>query len=184
MKRLILIHALILTAIMTAQTEDKLPYHNIEEYPETYTQGTVVARMVDGLGFRYYWATEDLRPEDLSYRPSESGRTSSETIEHLYGLSNFILKSISSNESKQKGSEMTFEGIRTQTLFNFKKASDILKATDDVSQFDNDRYPFWNVINGPIADALWHCGQIVMLRRASGNPFNSKVSVFQGKLRE
>ena len=45
-------------------------------------------------------------------------------------------------------------------------------------------YPFWNQVNGPISDALWHCGQLVLLRRSSGNPFNSKVSVLMGKLRE
>ena len=69
-------------------------------------------------------------------------------------------------------------------ILKLKKASEILRTIDDVSQFDNDRFPFWNIINGPISDALWHCGQVVMLRRASGNPFNSKVNVFSGKLRE
>ena len=45
-------------------------------------------------------------------------------------------------------------------------------------------FPFWHQLNGPLADALWHCGQIVSMRRASGNPFNGKASVFTGKLRE
>lgn len=45
-------------------------------------------------------------------------------------------------------------------------------------------FPFWNMLNGPIADALWHVGQVVSFRRSSGNPFNSKVSVFSGKVRE
>lgn len=44
--------------------------------------------------------------------------------------------------------------------------------------------PFWNEINGPIADALWHVGQVVSLRRSSGNPFNPKVNVLTGKLME
>lgn len=184
MKKSILLLALILTAVAMAQSEEKLPYYQIPDYSETYTQGTVAARMVDGLGFRYYWATEGLRPEDLSYKPSESGRTSSETIDHLYGLSNFILTSIAIDVNNENDSEMTFDEKRKQTLVNFKKASDVLRETDDLSTFDNKKYPFWNVINGPIADALWHCGQVVMLRRASGNPFNSKVSVFQGKLRD
>ena len=43
--------------------------------------------------------------------------------------------------------------------------------------------PFWNMINGPIADALWHCGQIVSFRRSSGNPYNSNASVLTGKVR-
>lgn len=184
MKKSISILALILTTVVMAQSENKLPYYEIPEYPEAYTSGTVAARMVDGLGFRYFWATEGLRSEDLSYKPSESGRTSAETIEHLYGLSNFILSSISKDFEAIKNPEMTFEDKRKQTLLNFKAASDILGKSEDLSKFDNDKYPFWNLINGPISDALWHCGQVVMLRRASGNPFNSKVSVFRGKLRE
>lgn len=164
--------------------EEKLPYYEIPEHAETYNAGTVASRMVDGLGFRYYWATEGLRDEDLSYKASESGRTASETLDHIYGLSNFILNSISKENRKKEEKELSFEEKRKLTLNNFKTASDVLRHTNDISQFDNDRFPFWNIVNGPIADALWHCGQIVMLRRASGNPFNSKVSVFAGKLRE
>lgn len=184
MKTITLLSAILLSVFTMAQSEEKLPYYEIPEYPETYTAGTVAARMVDGLGFRYYWATEGLRSEDLNYKPSESGRTSAETIDHILGLSNFILNSISNEKTKNDNPELSFEEKRKLTLNILKQASDILRATDDVSKFDNDRFPFWNLINGPIADALWHCGQVVMLRRASGNPFNSKVSVFSGKLRE
>ena len=45
-------------------------------------------------------------------------------------------------------------------------------------------YPFWNMINGPIADALWHAGQVASFRRSSGNPMNPRVDVFMGNLRE
>lgn len=184
MKKITLLFALLLSIFTMAQSEEKLPYYEIPEHPETYTAGTVAARMVDGLGFRYYWATEGLRPEDLNYKPSESGRTSAETIDHIFGLSNFILNSISSEERKKDATDLSFDEKRKQTLLNIEKASNILRASDDISKYDNDRFPFWNIINGPIADALWHCGQVVMLRRASGNPFNSKVSVFSGKLRD
>ncbi|WP_142783305.1 hypothetical protein [Changchengzhania lutea] len=164
--------------------EEKLPYYEIPEPSENYTAGTVAARMIDGLGFRYYWATEGLRAMDLSYKPSESGRTSSETIDHILSLSYFILNTISEEGEKQSELELSFKDKRKQTLYNFKMASDVLKNTTDISQYDTSRFPFWNIINGPISDALWHCGQVVVLRRASGNPFNSKVSVFSGKLRE
>lgn len=113
-----------------------------------------------------------------------SGRTCEDTIEHLFGLSNFILSSLMPDFKAKNGETLSFEDKRKQTLLNFKQASGILKTSTDISQFDNSKYPFWNVINGPISDALWHCGQVVMLRRASGNPFNSKVSVFQGKVRD
>ncbi|MFS4483301.1 hypothetical protein ACKGJY_09800 [Hyunsoonleella sp. 2307UL5-6] len=179
-----LLFVLSLNATLMAQDTKKLPYYEIPEAAETYTAGTSISRMIDGLGFRYYWATEGLRPEDLAYKPSASSRTSGDTIEHLFGLSNFILSTVIKDYKPVDGTEMTFEQKRKQTLLNYKKASDILRATDDILEINHNKFPFWNVINGPIADALWHCGQVVMLRRASGNPFNSKVSVFSGTLRE
>lgn len=185
MKSLIFIFTLLVSVITTAQNEEeKLPYYEIPEHAENYTAGTVASRMIDGLGFRYYWATEGLRAEDLVYKPSESGRTTAETIDHLFNLSNFVLNAIIKDGERTSKEDLSFEEKRKRTLQNFEKASDILRNMDDVSKFDNDRFPFWNIINGPISDALWHCGQVVMLRRASGNPFNSKVSVFNGKLRE
>ena len=183
MKKITLLLAF-MTSIGMAQDKEILPYYEIPEHADSYTAGSVASRMLDGLGFRYYWATEGLRVEDLEYKPSESGRTSAETIDHLLGLSNFILNSISTEKSSDSTEVLTFIEKRKQTLLNIKKASEILRTIDDVSQFDNDRLPFWNIINGPTSDALWHCGQVVMLRRASGNPFNSKVNVFSGKLRE
>ena len=183
MKKITLLLAF-MTSIGMAQDKEILPYYEIPEHADNYTAGSVASRMLDGLGFRYYWATEGLRVEDLEYKPSESGRTSAETIDHLLGLSNFILNSISTEKSSDSTEVLTFIEKRKQTLLNIKKASEILRTIDDVSQFDNDRFPFWNIINGPTSDALWHCGQVVMLRRASGNPFNSKVNVFSGKLRE
>jgi hypothetical protein len=185
MKAITLLFVLIVTTLTMAQNEEKLPYYEIPEHAERYTAGTVASRMVDGLGFRYYWATEGLRPEDLIYKASETGRTTNQTIDHIYGLSSFILNAISESGKKNKDSKvMSFDEKRKLTLLNFEKASTILLNTEDISKYDNDRFPFWNIINGPIADALWHCGQVVMLRRASGNPFNSKVSVFNGKVSE
>ena len=46
-----------------AQHKD-LPYAKIPA-PHRATAGAVVSRMLDGLGFRYYWATQGLQKEDL-----------------------------------------------------------------------------------------------------------------------
>ncbi len=180
----------------TQNNSEPLPYSQIPDYPETYSAETVAARMIDGLGFRYYWATEGLREQDLAYKPSAEGRTSKETLEHLYNLCEVIYNTAHQKPTERgnKKDSMSFEEQRKQTLLLIKAAADKLreaapgtlekstvafKRGDRVSEF-----PFWNLINGPIADALWHTGQIVLLRRASGNPFNSKVSVFNGRLRE
>tara|TARA_R110001583_G_scaffold41775_1_gene132848 strand:- start:746 stop:1345 length:600 start_codon:yes stop_codon:yes gene_type:complete len=191
MNRFLLIFILI-SFQMQSQTDMKssLPYYEIPDYPESYTAGSVAARMLDGLGFRYYWATEGLRAEDLAFRPNEDARTSAETIDHIYGLSQIIVNATmkKANGGDIKETEMTFEEKRKATLENIKTAADILRNSDDISQFKlifgEREFPFWNNINGSIEDAVWHCGQIVSFRRSSGNPYNSKASVFTGKVRE
>ncbi len=176
--------------------KDTLPYYEIPSYPEKYTPENMVARMIDGLGFRYYWATEGLTAKDLAFKPSSEARTSEETIDHILGLSTIILNALQKKENTRSGEEtskLTFEIKRQQTLENLKTASDLLKndkivLEDSKIVFKNGskttELPFWNLINGPIEDAVWHVGQVVSFRRSSGNPFNSKASVLVGKVRQ
>ncbi len=177
-------------------TMDTLPYAEIPDYPPQYTAESVIVRLIDGVGFRFYWATEGLRPEDLAFRPTKESRTSEETIDHILGLSTVVLNALRNEVNTRSGEEtspLTFEVKRQKTLENLKTASDILKSgkqklEDSKMVFKNGdkstEYPFWNEINGPISDALWHIGQVVTFRRSSGNPFNSKVSVLSGKVRK
>ena len=149
--------------------------------------------MVDGLGFRYYWATEGLRDVDLKFKPNDEARTTEETIDHILGLSNVIVNSTTNKVNKKTDyAGLTFAQKRIMTLENLKTAADILRKSKDLSKFKIifkgesgvTEYPFWNQINGPIEDAIWHCGQVVSFRRSSGNPYNSKASVFTGKVRD
>ena len=174
--------------------EEKLPYHEIPEYEAEYTAGTVVARMIDGLGFRYYWATEGLRAEDLAFKPSDEARTTNETVDHIYGLTKVIYNSAikEPNDRTAKDEDLSFEEKRKRTLIMLEKAANIFRTATDLKEHtiiflfgDNkSEFPFWNQINGPIEDAVWHCGQVISFRRSSGNPYNSKASLFTGKLRE
>ncbi len=170
------------------ELKDKLPYYEVLEYAEEFTAGTMAARMVDALGFRYYWASKDLNEKDLAYRLNEKGRTTAETINHIYELSIIIVNStLQKPNSRGDKVEMTYKEKRTATLNNLKKASDILHVSNDISQFKiifgEQKIPFWNQINGPIADAIWHCGQIAVYRRVTKNPINPKVNHFTGKIR-
>ena len=182
--------------VMNAQdmNEQELPYAQIPEYPETYTAGSIVSRMIDGLGFRYYWATEDLREEDLMYRPGKDSRSSEETLDHILGLSRVILNSamkMPNDGSPVSEEPLSFEEKRSLTLNNLRKASLVFLEADNLEEYPvifdypnrKAEFPFWNQINGPIADALWHCGQVVSFRRQSGNPFPEGVSVFMGNRR-
>ena len=189
MKKLTEILILLLTTVMVAQTEDKLPYYEIPDYAENYTAGTVAARQVDALGFRFYWASEGLTEKDLVYKPNDSVRTSGETIDHIYNLSYVIVNATLNKPNDRKDSStMGFEDKRKQVLLNLKQASDILKVSDDISQFKiifgERKIPFWNNINGPISDAIWHCGQIASFRRITGNAINPKVDHFMGKIKD
>ena len=184
---------LILFVMSQLNAQDHAPYAQIPDYPSEYTPGTVAARMVDGLGYRYYWASEGLRTEDLSFKPSEDGRTAGETIDHIYGLSRTIVNAARKLPNGQRNEkELTFEEMRLATLENFKAASDLLLKADDLSENlmifqrsgGSSEYPYWNMINGPISDAIYHTGQIVTFRRSSGNPMNPKVSVLTGKNRD
>ncbi|MBK9015262.1 MAG: hypothetical protein IPM82_15030 [Saprospiraceae bacterium] len=180
----------------TAVMPTELPYREIPDYPESFTPENVVARTIDGVGFRFYWATEGLRPEDLAFRPTPESRSSEETIDHILGLSNLILNGIKSLPNIRSGEEtspLAFEVKRLMVLENLQTASNLLKQSgskleDMTIIFQNGEnkteFPFWNMLNGPIADALWHVGQVVTFRRSSGNPFNGKASVFTGRVRE
>lgn len=173
---------------LTAMAQrDSLPYAAFPPAPDHYSAGTVVSRLLDGVGFRYYWATEGLRSKDLTFRPSPQARTSQETLEHIYSLSTMIISIVGGNQS-QPGQYKTFEELRKGTLENLKKASTLIAGYSDNDMkklevaYGDQKLPFWNMINGPISDCLWHIGQVVTFRRSSGNPFSSKVEVFLGTI--
>ena len=180
--------------IEAPEIPDNLPYYEIPDAPKDFTAESVTVRMIDGLGYRYFWATEDLTEKDLEYKASETSRTTAETIEHLFGLSKTILNAVAGRPNIRGGNskkkELDFKEKRKRTLENFKAASDLLKKEDAhvgdmkiVFQRGEKKseFPFWNLINGPIEDAIWHAGQIVGNRRASGNPLHPGVNVFRGK---
>lgn len=198
--RNILIIALFLGYCLSANAQSNdmkaLPFHQIPDEPDNYSEENIVARMIDGLGYRYYWATKDLRPEDLAYKPSEDSRMVSETLDHLLGLSETILNGVKNQPNIRPADrpERSFEEQRAQTLYYLKEASDYLRSAKAGTIVEakiifqrgdrSSEFPFWNMLNGPIADAIYHVGQVVAFRRASGNPLDAGVNVFMGKTRE
>jgi len=183
----------VITTCMNAQD---LPYRELPEPPEVYTAGNVVSRMVDGLGFRYYWATEGLTEKDLAFKPSDDARSALQTLQHIYGMSEIILNvpDAQPNKRPMEFSGYTFADLRKMTLENLKKASAKYQAgsAEDMNAYriifqrgeNQSDFPFWNMLNGMLSDCIYHVGQIVSFRRSSGNPMNPNVSVFQGKVRE
>jgi hypothetical protein len=187
MKLLTLCLVLLMSVSGFSQEErTDLPYYEIPDYPKEFTAGTMAARMVDALGFRYYWASDSLTEKDLAYRANADGRSSEETIQHIYDLSKIIVNSTLKKPNSREKEDLSYIVMRSKTLNNLKTAAAILKESADISQykimFGDQEIPFWNQVNGPIADAIWHCGQLVIYRRTTGNSMNPKVNHFTGKV--
>ena len=187
--RIFLVFFFISTSLMS---QDKLPFKTIPGAPDNITTGTSLARMTQGIGFRYYWATESLSAEDLKYRPSEEAQSMLETIKHVYGLSNMIFNAASGKENIRPLTDIpqNYANLRKATLSFLEDASLLfLNASKEELtlmkvKFNRDgnrsSYPIWNLINGPLSDVLYHTGQIVSFRRTSGNPIAKGVNVFMG----
>ncbi|KAB1159674.1 MULTISPECIES: hypothetical protein [Tenacibaculum] len=189
-----LITTLLFLLITKTMNSQELPYYEIPQAPKEYTEGTVASRMIDGLGFRYYWATEGLKEKDLQYKPSKEARNMFDTLDHILVLSIMTLSAVEETEMKfPKEGSLTFAEMRKLTLENFKKSSDILRTSNDLSKYvmkinrgngKVQEYPFWNQLNGPIADAIWHVGQVVSFRRTAGNPLPKGPSFLTGTVRK
>ena len=189
MKKIIIILFLTMNAM---NSQEKLPFYEITEIPNEINSTNLMVRMIEGLGFRYHWATENITEKDLKYRPSKDAMSNYETIEHIYDLSNTIYnssKSLPNTRSKKKTS-MDFISLRKETLNNLKLTREVFTSFNDEDlknvkiifqgNSGNYEFPIWNLINGPISDAIYHTGQLVSFRRTSGNPIPKGVNVFLG----
>ena len=187
----------ILTLIMSSQliNAQDLPFRELPPAAKIFTSGTIMGRITDGFGFRFYWATEGLKEEELSFRPGEEARSIGETVDHIYTLVNmFVNATMEQPITALDISELTFEEKRKNILAFIQTSSAIMKMSSDADferynlVFQNangsgQRLPFWNGLNGPLEDAIWHTGQVVTLRRMSGNPINPSVDFMNGAVR-
>ena len=152
-------------------------YEKLPDPPEEASASNVVARIMDGLGFRYNCATEGLNDKDICFKVSRDFRNIGEIANHIHDLIMLIAKAIGLDTTGYESSN-TFEQVRKATLSLINEISNTLKTfnTSDLLEFkmqpyhNNKDYSFWFLLNGQIADALTHVGQINALRRMSGNP--------------
>tara|TARA_B100000767_G_scaffold275585_1_gene313495 strand:+ start:4908 stop:5456 length:549 start_codon:yes stop_codon:yes gene_type:complete len=174
----------------------EIPFKAIPEAAPDYEAGNLIVRMIEGAGYRYYWATEGLTDDDLSFKPSDSGKSTFETLEHIHELSE-IIKNTALNKVIIRPSDpppIDWLKIRSETLYNLEDAASAFKekSPEELNGFNlmfetggkQSVFPLWNLINGPISDFIYHSGQIVSFRRSGGNPIPKGVNVFIGKTRE
>jgi hypothetical protein len=162
----------------------ELPYYRIPEPPLEINAATLLIRLVDGLGFRYRWATEGLRKQDYIYQPSIDSMTVKELLKHILRLVNRSYECLGGDTEIILDS-YELDEVRSITLKKLTMMRELIESIEDkklASCTISSRgveYPFWNLINGPLSDALTHVGQMNSWRRLNGNPV-PKVNVFTG----
>lgn len=163
-----------------------LPYQTIPDPPEEMNASNILVRLLDGIGFRYRWATEELREEDMEFQPCDSSMDMKELLNHIHGLLNV-------SEAFLTGREMTpvkplgLKERRKETLGTVVRMREALREVDDEylakrmykPPWREGKYPIWTLINGPLSDSLTHIGQIASWRRIHDNPIPG-ANVFDG----
>jgi hypothetical protein len=164
-----------------------LPYYSIPEPPKDCTASAMLIRVLDGLGFRYRWATEGLEDEEYNFRPSPDSMNQRELLEHIYRLVSFIEYTLGGEQPKPLEVDNPQE-IRYATLMKILDARRKLEKMDSTRLYNctfyieyyDKTFPVWSMVNGPLCDALTHVGQIVSWRRLNGNPVLG-ANVFLGE---
>ena len=160
----------------------ELPFQEIGDYPSTYSSTNILCRLIEGLGYRYYWATASLNRSDLDYRPSDDSWTTLQIIEHIYGLSLALISTFHNKEFDFTQDSFNYHELREKTLCNFQFAHDKLIEDPKLNKLiiklnmngNHMTFPFWNHINGPISDAKWHCVQVVTREEPVGIQLTQK----------
>lgn len=178
--KLILLLRIKIQSIMT-------PYQSLPNPPKTLSAGTILARLLDGIGFRYQLATEGLTSNEIDFRPTKESMDMMELLIHIYQLISWTSSAFDFPYTTKK-TFADFDELRMETLELCQafsafladlSAAEIEKASVYLKRKEKD-YSFWYLINGPLADALTHIGQVNSWRRIAGNPV-ARISPFTGE---
>ncbi|GJM23066.1 MAG: hypothetical protein DHS20C15_29810 [Planctomycetota bacterium] len=176
---------------------DALPPMSADDLPSA---ASILKRLVDGLAFRYRWASDGLSRDDLAFTPCDGSMSLGELLDHLRYLARWLQVNVSAG--LRGDAPVTYpeccaelpdpagdpELLREQSLSAWGALSDELSgaSAEDLQRVvlvggkEPTSFPFWNALNGPLADALTHVGQLNSWRRQLGRPA-PKPDVFRGR---
>ena len=163
------------------------PYHQIPDIPKSATATNIIVRLLDGLAFRYKWSLEGIDDGFMNFKPSDDSMDVDKLLTHIYGLAVRTYNCFTPDELSYQIEYNSIESVKNNTIDIIQKTRDyLINASDEelinmnmVHRASNTSHPFWYAINGPIADALTHVGQIASWRRIYGSPIQ-KANVFFG----
>ena len=162
-------------------------FEKLPEPPIQMGATQVVKRLVDGLGFRYYLSTKDITGSQAAFRPVATAMSIAEVNQHIFQLIAKSAKALGLDE-KDEIDLSSFEIVTKSVLGKLETLSKGLgRMTDEAlskktvcfNEGDT-HFSFWYLINGFLADALIHVGQLDSWRSMAGNPVSHR-SAFTGE---
>ena len=143
----------------------ELPFKDISKTPKDLTATNTILRMVEGLAFRYRWATENLSEENIKFKPHPTSMSIEEVNAHIFDLVDSTNRVFGGEKQNKRFLKFFFSKVRIKSLHILADLSERLKEMSDkdlleIEKNTSRKLPFWYWINGPPADALTHVGQI------------------------
>ena len=140
----------------------------------------LLRHLVATLAFRAKVAISDAQPDFATFTINETIRTPGEILAHLGDLLEGSLVLMKGEFVRLNSVPLAWKN-EVRRFFSAVEAFDSFLASDaPLAQ------PIEKITQGPIADALTHVGQIVMLRRAAGDPVKTEsyftAEIVPGKL--
>ena len=144
-------------------------FKSIENHPDEFSAANIIVRLLDGLGFRYYWTVKGMDPGNMNFRPAEGRWSIAETMDHIWLLLNWV--SMSGDGIKREKPE-NFETLSDSVLEIISSLRDMFEnaSIEDLEKYRINGLPLWFIINGPLSDTMMHIGQIDTLRRIANDP--------------
>ncbi len=98
------------------------------------------------------------------FRGCESGRTASQILAHIGDLLDWGLSLAQGKQSWNSSEPLAWDKETNRFFAALKRFDDYLASAEPLHA------PAENLLQGPLADAFTHVGQIAMLRRMAGGP--------------
>jgi uncharacterized damage-inducible protein DinB len=137
--------------------------------PDELVVSNAIARLIDGLGYRLYWALHGLKEEECQYILCDGAPSIKDILWHILGLVNWVYMHVYGQQMTRKPSIID-QGIDTLLALEKLYQTFLQMSDDELAQYKLEERSFWSYINMPLADALHHVGQVSILRRGAGNP--------------
>ncbi len=132
------------------------------------TKREMLRHAVAALAYRAAKAVRGAPDEFASYRAHEGARTPNELVAHIGDLFDWAVTLAQGNQAWNSSTPLAWPDEINRFQGALEKFDDYLASDQPVSA------PIERLLQGPVADALTHVGQLVMLRRLCGCPMRSE----------